>query len=90
MNPKIKETDYILNAIEMLIDAKIKKLHLSQSFISKVTAYDEKTGLYTVVCRDGQQRNIKNISGQNIPIGKNVWVMIPDGDTKKMHIYGVA
>ena len=60
------------------------------SFTSVIKAVNA-NGTYTVLDRNGIERDVKCvIPGLPLSVGKNVWLKMPCGDIKKLHIYGVV
>lgn len=84
---KMKSTDKILDAIELLINKKIKDLPCPKVFSSTVYSINP-DNTYTII-KDKQKYNVKNGLGTTLPLGQNVWVMIPNGELRNMFICGV-
>lgn len=83
----MKSTDKILDAIEILIEKRLEKLRLTYMFKSTIYAVNS-DGTYSIV-KDKIRYNVKNGMGINFSVGKNVWIIVPNGELKDMFICGV-
>lgn len=74
----------ILKSIEIITDEKIKKLNYDKSFKSTIWGKNV-DGTYQISYRN-QIYNVPNASGTELEVGQSVWVNIPSGIFRNMHI----
>lgn len=80
----------ILKAIQIMIDEKISTYKADRTFVS-VIKRKNKNGTYVILDETGSERTVKcSIPNVNLNVGQMVYVLIPFGDLKKIHITGVA
>ena len=87
MNDNNKAINIIINKILSITDNKIRNLKFDKTFQSTVWAINE-DGTY-VVSYKGQTYNVPNALGTTLPLGQGVWVKIPSGILRHMHICGL-
>ena len=76
------------NKISNLIDGKTSKLKYDKTFKSTVWKINE-NGTYQIRYL-GQPYNIHNALGTTLSLGQSVWVKIPSGTFRDMHICGIV
>lgn len=77
----------LVNKIIYIVDHKTRKLNYDKTFESVVwDKYDD--GTYQINYM-GQLYNVYNALGNDLNIGQSVWVKIPCGIFRNMHICGV-
>ena len=82
-----KLTDEILDAIDIIVEEKIKALPQTKMFKSVIISVNsDKT--YTII-KDKQKYDVNNGLGIDLFIGQNVWVIIPNGILRDMFICGI-
>lgn len=87
MNNKQSITNF-WNKICDLVDYKTSILKFDKTFQS--TIWDKKAdGMYTVSYM-GNKYNVPNALGTELKLGQSVWVKIPNGIFRNMHICGLA
>lgn len=77
----------ILKAIEIMIDQKNQKLKYDKTFKSTIWGKNE-DGTYQISYMN-QLYNVYNALGTDLELGQSVWVKIPSGIFRNMHICGV-
>ena len=77
----------ILKAIEIMIDQKNQKLKYDKTFKSTIWGKNE-DGTYQISYMN-QLYNVYNALGTDLELGQSVWVQIPSGIFRNMHICGV-
>ena len=82
-----QSNNYILRAIDILIEQKIKKERVDKTFPSVVYGTNE-DGTYTIV-KDKQKYNVRCAIPVILSLGTHVWVKIPCGCLHEMHICGL-
>lgn len=66
-----------------------RDVNLTESFSSVIKQINS-NGTYVILDQSGQERVVKCcIPELKLKVGMNVWVMIPQGNLNRMHIYGV-
>lgn len=80
-------TTRIIQAIIEIVDKKIRHLSYDKTFPSVVYEKDDK-GKHKIAY-EGRLRSVSNALPIEIDIGTLVWVKIPNGNLKNMHICGV-
>lgn len=87
MNDKQSITNF-WNKICDLVDYKTSNLKFDKTFQS--TIWGKNTdGTYSVSYM-GNKYNVPNALGTDLKLGQSVWVKIPNGIFRKMHICGIA
>ena len=80
------------NAINILIDKIISVVDSRNKKCSKIfksTIWKiNNDGTYQISYL-GQTYNVANAMGTELSLGQSVWVMIPNGVLREMHIYGI-
>lgn len=62
-----------------------------KSFKSVVKSIGSKNDTYIILDESGQERTVKCcVPNLNLKVGSKVWVKIPSGKLKDMHIYGIV
>lgn len=79
--------DSILKSIEILVNEKISNLKYDKTFKSTVWKINE-NGTYQIRYL-GQPYNVHNALGTTLSLGQSVWVKIPSGTFRNMHICGI-
>lgn len=79
---------YLWNKINDLIDSKLPKHPPDHTFKSTVWGKND-NGTY-VISYKNQKYNVHNALGTDLRIGQSVWVKIPGGVFRHMHICGLA
>ena len=79
--------DVFMNNISRLVKGLCEKLKYDKSFPSTIYKVNL-DGTYTII-KDKQEYKVKNALGTTLTLGQNVWVKIPQGSLRNMHIYGV-
>lgn len=80
----------ILKAINTIIDEKIKQYKTDRTFMSIIKRKNA-DGTYTVLDESGGERNVKcSIPNLQLKTGQKVWVKIPLGDLRNVHICGIV
>lgn len=77
----------LLNAIDIMVSEKIKEMKFDKTFKSTVWEVNS-DGTYKINYL-GQQYDVYNALGNELKQGQSVWVKIPCGIMKNMHICGV-
>lgn len=77
----------ILKAIEIMIDQKNQKLNYDKTFKSTIWGKND-DGTYQISYMN-QLYNVYNALGTELELGQSVWVKIPSGVFRNMHICGV-
>ena len=82
-------SDVIMSAIETLIDGKLGKLKFDRTYRSAIKDITPKG--YVILDDSGSERTVKCcVPGIELKVGQNVWVKVPMGDLKGLHICGVV
>lgn len=78
----------IIDIISIIVDSKIekKRRNTDQTFQSTVWGIND-DGTYQISYKN-QMYNVPNALGTKLKKGQSVWVKIPSGIFRKMHIYG--
>lgn len=79
---------HILHAINTLVENKIRSLNYDKTFKGVVLAQNE-DGTYQIK-HQGQTYHLPNALKTPLQIGQNVWVKIPCGIFREMHICGIV
>ena len=77
----------ILNSINTLLEERLKKLKYDRTFRSTVWGKND-DGTYQISYQN-QLYNVCNALGTDLKLGQSVWVKIPGGIFRNMHICGV-
>lgn len=85
-----KLTDKILRAIEIIVDGKLRKLKTDTTFISVIYGINQEKNSYTIIKEKTPYEVKCAIPCLDLKIGQNVWVKIPNGELRYMHICGVC
>ncbi len=81
--------DYIIKTIDTIAEKKFEKLKNSSDRTFKSTVWEKnKDGTYQISYMN-QLYTVQNALGTDLPIGQSVWVKIPGGIFRNMHICGV-
>ena len=83
-------------AVDILVKNIVKAVREGQQNVSVTQSFQSvikqanSNGTYVILDQSGQERIVKCcIPGLELKVGMNVWIMIPQGNLNKMHIYGV-
>ena len=82
-----KALDMLVNKIVSIIENKTQKLGYDKTFKSTVWGKNE-DGTYQISYMN-QLYNVYNALGTDLELGQSVWVKIPSGIFRNMHICGV-
>ena len=82
-----KLTDDILDAIDIIVEEKIKNIQQTKMFKSVIVSVNS-DGTYTII-KDKQKYDVNNGLGIDLTVGQTVWVMIPNGILRDMFICGI-
>lgn len=86
-NENSNAVDILLNKIVLIIESKTKKLKYDKTF--KSTVWEKNNdGTYKISYMN-QLYNVYNALGTDLDLGQSVWVKIPCGIFKNMHICGI-
>lgn len=77
----------IIKSINTILEEKLKSLKYDKTFKSTVWGKNE-DGTYQISYMN-QLYNVYNALGTDLPLGQSVWVKIPAGIFRNMHICGV-
>ncbi len=77
----------IIKSINTLLEEKLKSLKYDKTFKSTVWGKND-DGTYQISYMN-QLYNVYNALGTDLPLGQSVWVKIPAGIFRNMHICGV-
>lgn len=77
----------IIKAVNTLIQEQLKKLKYDKTFKSTIWGKND-DGTYQI-SHLGQLYTVYNALGTDLPLGQSVWVKIPSGIFRNMHICGV-
>ena len=83
----IKALDVLVNKIVSIIENKNQKLKYDKTFKSTIWGKNE-DGTYQISYMN-QLYNVYNALGTDLELGQSVWVKIPSGIFRNMHICGV-
>lgn len=82
-----KALDVLVNKIVSIIENKNQKLKYDKTFKSTIWGKNE-DGTYKISYMN-QLYNVYNALGTDLELGQSVWVKIPSGIFRNMHICGV-
>ena len=82
-----KAIDLLVNKIVSIVETKNKKLKYDKTFKSTIWGKNE-DGTYQISYMN-QLYNVYNALGTDLELGQSVWVKIPSGIFRNMHICGV-
>lgn len=82
-----KALDIIVKKMIQIVDSKTAHLKYDKTFHTTIMGTDG-NGLYTVNYL-GQPYQIRNALGTELSVGETVWVKIPGGIFRHMHICGI-
>lgn len=82
-----KAIDVLVNKIVSIIENKNQKLKYDKTFKSTIWGKNE-DGTYQISYMN-QLYNVYNALGTDLELGQSVWVKIPSGIFRNMHICGV-
>ena len=82
-----KALDVLVNKIVSIIENKNQKLKYDKTFKSTIWGKNE-DGTYQISYMN-QLYNVYNALGTNLELGQSVWVKIPSGIFRNMHICGL-
>lgn len=88
MNNNNKALDILTDKINYVVEQYTQKLKYDKTFKSTIWKINE-NGTYQI-CYLGQKYNIHNALGITLSLGQGVWVKIPNGTFRDMHICGVV
>lgn len=87
MNENNKALDVLLNKIISMIDDKTQNLKYDKTFKSTIWKINA-DGTYQISYMN-QLYNVPNALGIELSLGQSVWVKIPRGIFRDMHICGI-
>lgn len=70
-----------------MLDAKVKNLNYDKTFKGTIWGKND-DGTYKINYL-GQQYNVRNALGTDLQPGQSVWIKIPGGIFRNMHICGI-
>jgi hypothetical protein len=79
--------DTILKSIDKVLEERLKNLKYDKTFKSVVWGKNN-DGTYQISYKN-QLYNVYNALGTELKVGQNVWVKIPSGIFRNMHICGI-
>ena len=82
-----KAIDLLVNKIVSIVENKNQKLKYDKTFKSTIWCKNE-DGTYQISYMN-QLYNVYNALGTDLELGQSVWVKIPSGIFRNMHICGV-
>ena len=82
-----KALDVLVNKIVSIVENKNQKLKYDKTFKSTIWGKNE-DGTYQISYMN-QLYNVCNALGTDLELGQSVWVKIPSGIFRNMHICGV-
>ncbi|MGN0432836.1 MAG: hypothetical protein ACI4EQ_10835 [Lachnospiraceae bacterium] len=88
MNKDNRAVDLLVNKILSAVNTRIAKLGYDKTFQSTVWGIND-NGTYQISYM-GQLYNVPNALGTQLPLGQSVWVKIPSGIFRKIHICGIC
>ena len=77
----------IIKSVNTILNERLKGLKYDKTFISTVWEKNE-DGTYQIA-HPGQLYNVYNALGTELQLGQSVWVKIPSGIFRNMHICGI-
>lgn len=77
----------ILKSINTILEERLKDLRYDKTFKSTVWGKNE-NGTYQISYKN-QLYNVYNALGTDLKLGQSVWVKIPGGIFRNMHICGI-
>lgn len=83
----MKAVDVLINKIISIVDTKNEKLKYDKTF--KATVWRQNNDGTYQISYLGQLYNVYNALGTDLELGQSVWVKIPGGIFRNMHICGV-
>ena len=86
-NENNKALDVLVNKIVSIVENKNQKLKYDKTFKSTIWGKNE-DGTYQISYMN-QLYNVYNALGTDLELGQSVWVKIPSGIFRNMHICGV-
>ena len=86
-NENNKALDMLVNKIVSIIEHKNENLKFDKTFKSTIWGKNE-DGTYQISYKN-QLYNVYNALGTDLPLGQSVWVKIPSGIFRNIHICGV-
>ena len=82
-----KALDMLVNKIVSIVETKNQKLKYDKTFKSTIWGKNE-DGTYQISYMN-QLYNVYNALGTDLELGQSVWVKIPSGIFRNMHICGL-
>lgn len=80
----------ILKSIQIMIDEKVGAYKADRTFVSVIKKVNP-NGTYVVLDEAGGERNVKCcIPGVELKVGQRVYLLLPMGDLKRLHITGIV
>lgn len=86
-NENEKALDMLINKIVSIAEQKNEKLKYDKTFKSTVWGKND-DGTYQISYKN-QLYNVYNAFGTDLKLGQSVWVKIPSGIFRNMHICGI-
>lgn len=84
----LKAMDIIIKQIKTMINQKVSQLSYDKTFLSLILNKNE-DGTYKISYL-GHEYNVPNALPIDLKIGQYVWVKIPSGTLRKMHICNIV
>ena len=79
----------IYESIQYMVDKSMRTHKADRTYRSAIKAITNKG--YVILDDSGAERTVKCcIPGVELKVGQNVWVKVPEGDLKGLHICGVV
>ena len=82
-----KALDMLIDKIVSIIETKTSKLKYDKTFKSTIWGIND-DGTYQISYMN-QKYNVPNALGTDLKLGQSVWVKIPSGIFRNMHICGM-
>lgn len=82
-----KALQIIIDKITTIVESRIKKIGYDQTFKSTIWEKND-NGTYQISYLN-QKYNVPNALGTTLNVGQSVWVKIPCGILRNMHICGI-
>lgn len=79
--------DSVIKIVNTILNERLKKLKYDKSFKSTIWGKND-DGTYQISYMN-QIYNVPNALGTDLQLGQSVWVKIPSGIFREMHICGV-
>lgn len=87
-NRETNALNLLIDTIMRLVNKKIENACYDKTFASAIYSYNAANNTYTII-KDCKQREVCSSLESSLSIGQHVWVKIPCGNLKDMHICGI-